>query len=483
MMRHHTSTAAVVVGLLSASSVLVAQVVPEARERNHGAPEAREHRDSSPATVSPGSPTGSLIGDPCPAFSWGRVAGAKTYELLVYRVREATEETEEVLRETLPGSARSWTPSLDRCLERGDQYAWTIRAVAGEEETGWAAPSLFQVASLSSEAQLEAALAVVRRVLAARGAPARAEKLAGKASPAAGAESSSSRATPSPATRGPVATLLSVAGNLDATSFSGDGSGLSGVVADDLSCTDCVGSDEIAGGAVGSDQINAAAIGSDEIATGAVGSDEITGGAVGGNEIADGAVGGDEIATGAVGSGKIAAGAVGSDEIATGAVGSGKIAAGAVVSNRIEASAVTSSDIADGSVFSSKIAAGAVGSDEIADGAVGSSEIADAVIDSTQIADDAVGGRALDTIGIVHVECLGSCLDITFGQICDVVGTGWEPISGSFPVEFGSDFGDTICGGDNECVSLGKLNRGLALGNAGVAGPGTWDATVFCVRP
>ena len=120
---------------------------------------------SEPVTVSPGSPTGSVIGDTCPTFSWGSVEGAKSYELVVYRVEEGSEEARPVLRQSFAGSVASWTPSLDRCLERGGQYAWSVRGVGNGKESEWSPPSLFQVASGPSEAEFEEAVAVVRQYL------------------------------------------------------------------------------------------------------------------------------------------------------------------------------------------------------------------------------------------------------------------------------------------------------------------------------
>ena len=120
---------------------------------------------SKPVAVSPGTPTGSLIGDTCPTFSWGAVAGAKGYELVVYRAEKESDETAPVLRETFSGSASSWTPDLDRCLERGGRYAWSVRAVGGEEASEWSAPSLFQVVAGASQAEFEAAVQVVRQYL------------------------------------------------------------------------------------------------------------------------------------------------------------------------------------------------------------------------------------------------------------------------------------------------------------------------------
>lgn len=120
---------------------------------------------SKPIAVSPGSATGTLIGDGCPTFSWAEVDGAKSYELVVYRIGEKGQEAESVLRPAFAGSVTSWTPSLDRCMERGGKYAWSVRAVGPRDVGDWSPPSLFEVASGPSEAEFEEALAVVRDYL------------------------------------------------------------------------------------------------------------------------------------------------------------------------------------------------------------------------------------------------------------------------------------------------------------------------------
>ena len=120
----------------------------------------------APVTVSPGTSAGSLIGATCPTFSWGTVGEAKSYELVVYRIGDQEEEQEPVLAEAIAGSALAWTPPLDRCLERGRRYAWSIRAVGDEKEiSGWSVPSLFEVVAGPSEAEFEEAVTVVRQYL------------------------------------------------------------------------------------------------------------------------------------------------------------------------------------------------------------------------------------------------------------------------------------------------------------------------------
>jgi hypothetical protein len=154
-------TTCLVIGLPLVSSDPGAAQVPEAQ-----VPEA--HVPEAPVAVSPGdASTRALVEDRCPTFSWGTIEGARSYELVVYRLGEEGEEEEKepVVRENLAGSASLWTPSLDACLERGGRYAWSIRAEFETGSSDWSTSSLFQIAAAPSLAQLEQALAVVREYL------------------------------------------------------------------------------------------------------------------------------------------------------------------------------------------------------------------------------------------------------------------------------------------------------------------------------
>lgn len=123
-----------------------------------------------PVAVSPGDASKLMrVADPCPTFNWGGVPGAQSYELVVYLVSERAEEAEPVLRQTVPGTANGWTPSLDRCLKRGQQYAWSVRAIGKKRASRWSSPSLFQVAAGPSEAEFEAALQIVRQYVTEAG--------------------------------------------------------------------------------------------------------------------------------------------------------------------------------------------------------------------------------------------------------------------------------------------------------------------------
>lgn len=87
--------------------------------------------------------------DRCPTLSWAPVTGARDYEVAVY-VFDGTDPAalqakEPVLRETVPGSATSWTPPADRCLSPG-RYAWSVRAHVSEGTTNWSELRVFRVA-------------------------------------------------------------------------------------------------------------------------------------------------------------------------------------------------------------------------------------------------------------------------------------------------------------------------------------------------
>lgn len=125
------------------------------------------------ATVSPGDLDHAVeIATPCPAFSWAAVDGAAAYELAVLDL-ERPEEPRVALRHTVAGRGLSWTPGRAECLAVGE-YAWTVRALdaAGAPlggEAAWAPPRRFAVSALPSDAEVAAALDVLRRWQGGRG--------------------------------------------------------------------------------------------------------------------------------------------------------------------------------------------------------------------------------------------------------------------------------------------------------------------------
>ena len=74
-----------------------------------------------------------------------------------------TGAAEPVLKQQIPGSASSWTPPLGSCLERGGEYAWSVRALGVKSRSEWSPPSLFGVAAGPSREELETALALVQQ--------------------------------------------------------------------------------------------------------------------------------------------------------------------------------------------------------------------------------------------------------------------------------------------------------------------------------
>jgi hypothetical protein len=212
-----------------------------------GAPLAAE----PPVAVSPGDTSKvALVESRCPTFSWGEVEGAKSYELVVYRVGRDSEDTEAILREIFPGTVQGWTPPLSQCLERNLQYAWSVRVTGPEAASDWSPPSLFQVAPGPSTAELEAAIEVVRRYLeSGTGSEVQGGTLEGPVEHVSYAETESGALALAPAA--PAPTQLSVDGGVVAASFTGDGSRLTNLpcaVPDPVGSLTC--SSDITGAAV-----------------------------------------------------------------------------------------------------------------------------------------------------------------------------------------------------------------------------------------
>ena len=126
---------------------------------------------NNPVTVSPGNTSGiSQIAERCPTFSWGTVAGARSYELVVYALPDESTvprgDADRVVQAILPGVAGAWTPSLAQCLVRGKTYAWSVRAHWKRATGDWSDLALFRVADGPTGEELREALVVVQRYLA-----------------------------------------------------------------------------------------------------------------------------------------------------------------------------------------------------------------------------------------------------------------------------------------------------------------------------
>jgi hypothetical protein len=228
---------------------------------------------------------------------------------VVYEVGDwETVAPEPALTLSLPPYASSWTPSGSECLRRGRSYAWSVRVIGNAEPSEWARARFFSIAAAPSDEELLAALEVVRAHIAAtqsdpgaRGLELHGAGLQGDIdrpadTDAADRYESHSEGGIREASAGAVpAFRVTASGDVEATSFSGDGSNLRNI-----------GSAAIAAGAVGASEIATNAVGESEIATDAVEATDIAADAVGSSEITANAVGASEIGAGAVGASEMA---------------------------------------------------------------------------------------------------------------------------------------------------------------------------------
>jgi hypothetical protein len=103
---------------------------------------------SAPVALSPGAASRAVaIESRCPTFRWGGVERAAEYELVLYRLETEDEESPPVLHRRLPGTVEAYTLPPENCLQRGNLYAWAVRALAPGGNGEWSAIRLFAVAS------------------------------------------------------------------------------------------------------------------------------------------------------------------------------------------------------------------------------------------------------------------------------------------------------------------------------------------------
>lgn len=251
---------------------------------------------AAPATVSPGrTDEWTVVEGRCPSFSWTLLPEASAVELAVFALSPNADpslshlaEAELVLFERLPGAASSWTPSLDRCLQPGERYAWSVRSAQEREQggalenaggdasdsAGWSAPRFLEVSRGPSFQEVEAAINVLLRHRETESGESRSSDDRSSARgglPNDRSRTERERATPPARAAQPASAVarLRVGGVI-----SGDGSELT------------------FDGSLGSDDLGTNSVGSDEIATGAVSTSEISGSEVAVFQVAPSCAGG-----------------------------------------------------------------------------------------------------------------------------------------------------------------------------------------------
>jgi hypothetical protein len=136
--------------------------------------------------VSPGDPAVlAIVEERCPTFSWAQSQGAESYELVIFELAEDEDssaaeiesavetltDTRPTLRVDLPSGSSSWTPSSRHCLESGKSYAWALRPLAPNHEMAWSEAYLFEVAAPPAATEVRDALDTLQRYLEEGGSP------------------------------------------------------------------------------------------------------------------------------------------------------------------------------------------------------------------------------------------------------------------------------------------------------------------------
>ena len=397
---------------------------------------------SVPVLITPGSTGGEpVIGEKCPTFLWGADQSFRSFELMVYQLTATGDDSASlpagpIISEPIPGSARGWTPALDRCLDPGNRYAWVLRAVGYDGKAQWSEPRIFRVRHVPSRLEVQQALEVLQEFLQKppQAMKARSDATAPEATfepkttgnvatevldnplvdvAAAIHGESTSGEEPTVGVRGVIhgagaaglflntaeGTILSLhdprgevfavstggtvetRGQVAASSFVGDGAGITNIVAEDLDCASCVGGAEI---------LNSSLTG-----------DDIANGSIPGTDIADRTIDNNKIGFNEITSAEIADGLVYGIDIADGSL--------------------TGVDVASDSIYGSDVADESLTGADIADGSILGQDIGD-------LADGSIEGDDLETIWAVAVECGGGCGDSTLAEICSTAGAGLRPV-------------------------------------------------------
>jgi hypothetical protein len=133
-----------------------------------------------------------------------------------------------VLSVRLPGAANSGPLTVERCLQSGERYAWSIRALGNGKGPKWSRPEPVRSRGERAPADLADAVAELRREMASAGT--NPSVRGGGSTPSA---TEARAAAPNAASASPSVTTFDVdgSGNVVANSFTGSGAALTGVVA------------------------------------------------------------------------------------------------------------------------------------------------------------------------------------------------------------------------------------------------------------
>lgn len=437
-------------GILRLSAVLVGAVTVLSSAISA---EPIDRRTSLSELVAPGAWQEPVLApDACPTFSWTVSPAAGPAELVVYRLGDQDRSPQTLaLSSRVPAGATSWTPSGDQCLGAG-MYAWTVRGERGDQ---WAEPLLFRIREAPSADEVQEALDVLRSYLESKGVAGGLPELEEVEAAAAGtvapqpsrglavgrggaeqqllSEEKGEDALLAVPPSGIVAEIGSA--TADTAALRGIASSPTGFVYGVWGQTSSPGGRGVAGWsyAASGDAFGlhgrntspdgAAVFGWTTAGTGpAYGVEAITSSSSG-TAVIGTAIAGSGTTTGVRG---VSSSPNGIGGLFTNTAGGWLLAA----NDEPSAAGVEFYVEADGDVYLSGDlrCSGCIDSSDLGFEEVGTLALSDAAVTNDKLATNAVRGAEIATIVNVLVECNGNCGGITLGQVCDVIGAGYEPL-------------------------------------------------------
>lgn len=206
---------------------------------------------SAPTAVSPGDRHNIIaIASRCPQFSWVASKGETVHELVVFKISEtepvASIGHAPILQKIMDTGTFSWRPRFQQCLQPGSSYAWSIGELQRSGTSSWSEPMLFHVLKEPKNLDLSQAIAEIRHNLSTTPKRTSTKQILTEEDESYARGLDIEDNENSEVLAGALNSFsVNSSGNVQGTSFAGDGSGLTNVAASDLACNTCVAQAEL----------------------------------------------------------------------------------------------------------------------------------------------------------------------------------------------------------------------------------------------